>query len=124
VRALHFADADDDLVPDLAIAIAGAPMHLLVARGTKLEDQTPVRLPQPAPIANAVALGSWDGGCFTDAIIASGGESVVTSGDANGTLNPVAMAPAATDVVMVDLDDDGDLDTLLATDGGVVWLAR
>jgi hypothetical protein len=125
VRALDFTDADDDFVPDLAVSVTGAPMHLLIARGNRLEDQ-PVRLPQPAPVANAVALGSWDGGCTTDAVIASDGASVVTSGDDRGvlTIDNAATVPAATDVVMVDVDDDGDLDAVLATADGVVWLAR
>jgi hypothetical protein len=32
--------------------------------------------------------------------------------------------PPATDAVLVDVDDDGDLDAILATPQGVVWLAR
>jgi hypothetical protein len=33
-------------------------------------------------------------------------------------------APASTDVIMFDIDDDGDLDALFATPQGVQWLAR
>ena len=32
--------------------------------------------------------------------------------------------PAGSDVVMIDIDDDGDLDALVATPEGVQWLAR
>ena len=33
-------------------------------------------------------------------------------------------APAATDVVMIDLDSDGALDAVVSTSEGAVWLAR
>jgi len=34
------------------------------------------------------------------------------------------MLGAANDVVMIDLDEDGDLDAVIATPEGVRWLAR
>ena len=45
-------------------------------------------------------------------------------GDWSGVFAAETVAPDSTDVVMVDIDDDGDLDALFATATGVVWLAR
>ena len=69
----------------------------------------------------------WDDGCEPDAVIASaagGPELHGAPGGALVQLAPSDVAPPASDVVMVDLDDDGVLDAVLATEGGVVWLSR
>jgi hypothetical protein len=125
VAAFAFADADGDpdLDPDLAVAVNGAPMKLYINREGQLEDQSFPRLPQPAPIASAIALASWDAGrCEPDALVA-GAASVALHGEADAfTLE--TMLDAASDVVMIDLDEDGDLDAVLATPEGVRWLAR
>ena len=117
------ADGDADLDPDLAVAVKGAPMKLYIDREGQLEDQSFPRLPQPAPMASAIALASWDAGrCEPDALVA-GAESVALHGEPDAfTLE--AMLDAASDVVMIDLDEDGDLDAVLATPEGVRWLAR
>lgn len=125
VRALVLADADGDadLAPDLAVAVAGAPMRLFVDRGGQLGDQSFVRLPQPAPVASALAIAGWDAGrCEPDAVIA-GAPSLALHGEP-AAFTPEAMLDEASDVVMIDLDEDGDLDAVLATPGGVRWLAR
>jgi hypothetical protein len=121
--ALADADGDPDLDPDLAVAVKGAPMKLYINREGQLEDQSFPRLPQPAPVASAIAFASWDAGrCEPDAIVV-GAESVSLHGEPNAfTLE--AMLAAATDVVTIDLDEDGDLDAVLATPEGVRWLAR
>lgn len=124
VVGLELADADGDFDPDLAVAIAGAPMRLYIDREGRLEDQSFVRLPQPAPAAEAIALGGWDDGCEPDAVIASAAGAPTLRGAPTGAFTNGVAAPAATDVVLADIDDDGDLDALLAGPGGVTWLAR
>jgi len=123
VRALVLADADGDLDPDLAVAVDGAPLRLYIDRDGHLEDQSFVRLPAPI-VANAIAIGDWDAGCRPDAVIASDAGGPTLSGQSTDTFAADAVAPAAGDVVMTDLDDDGDLDAVLAGPDGVRWLAR
>ena len=121
--SLADADGDEDLDPDLAVSVRGAPMRLYIDREGQLEDQSFVRLPQPAPIASAIALAGWDAGrCEPDALIA-GTESFALHGEPDA-FSVEAMLDAANDVVMIDLDEDGDLDAILATPEGVRWLAR
>ena len=124
VERLTFADADLDFDPDLAVAVRDAPMRLYIDRDGRLEDQSFVRLPPPAPTVHAIAIGGWDDGCEPDAVVAADAGAPTLRGQPGGTFAGDAPAPAATDVVMVDIDDDGDLDALLATSQGVTWLAR
>lgn len=123
VKRLVLADADNDFDPDLAVSIASAPMRLYIDRDGRLEDQSFVRLPQPAPVAKAVALGGWDAGCEPDVIVA-GDTSSAMRGLPTGNFEADAMAPVASDAIFVDIDDDGDLDAILSTPEGVQWLAR
>jgi hypothetical protein len=129
VERLQLVDIDGDFAPDLAVAVRNAPLRLYLDRDGQLGDLTAVLAPvSPAPIAHALAFGGWDDSCEVDAVIAAdaGGMGAPTW---HGTMGAVFMAeaataPAATDVVMVDIDDDGDLDAVFATTGGAVWLAR
>ena len=126
VERLALVDADGDLDPDLVVTVMGAPMRLYVDRAGALEDQSFVRLPQPAPIAHAAAIASWDdGACEPDAVVAADGGTPTLRGVSGGALAAeMDVAPAAGDVVMIDIDDDGSMDAVLATDAGVQWLAR
>lgn len=122
---LTIADATGDFAPDLAIAVTGAPMKLLVNRGDgRLEDRTYVTIPSP-PAIHAAAFGGWDDGCEPDAVLASDAGTPTLRGQASGMFAPEStIAPVSTDVIMFDIDDDGDLDALFATPQGVQWLAR
>jgi hypothetical protein len=124
VEQLALTDVDGDFDPDLAVSVRGAAMRLYIDRDGLLEDQSFVRLPQPAPITHAIAFGGWDDGCEPDGVIASDAGAPSLRGQPTGTFAADTAAPGATDVVMVDIDDDGDLDAILATPQGVVWLAR
>ncbi len=124
VAKLTLGDADGDYDPDLAVAVTGAAMRLYIDRDGHLEDQSFVRLPQPAPVARAVAFGGWDDGCEPDAVIAADAGAATLRGQPGGTYAAAGDTPPASDVVMTDLDDDGDLDAVLATDQGVTWLVR
>lgn len=124
VESLAFADADGDFDPDLAVSITGAPLRLYIDRDGHLEDQTHVRLTGTIPTAHAVAFGGWDDGCEPDAVIAADAGAPTLKGQPTGIFAETEPAPAATDVIMADIDDDGDLDALLSTPDGVVWLAR
>ena len=122
VARFTIADVDGDFDPDLAVAVAGAPLHLYVNREGLLEEQTFPRFGEP-PIASAIAIGGWDPGCEPDVVIA-GATTESRRGLPGGALEIDGDGPAGGDVVMVDLDDDGDTDALIATPEGVRWLAR
>ena len=123
VERISLVDSDGDFDPDLAVMVRGAPMRLYINRDGRLEDQSFVRLPQ-VPTGHAIAIGGWDDGCEPDAVIASDAATPALHGQPTGIFTNDSEVPAASDVVMVDIDDDGDLDALLATAQGVVWLAR
>jgi hypothetical protein len=123
VERLTLADADGDFLPDLAVAVRNAPMRLYIDRGGALEDQSFPRLPKPIPTAHAVAFGGWDQTCAPDGIIAADAGAPTLTG-VEGKFEAGDVAPPATDVVMADLDGDGDLDAVISTADGAVWLAR
>jgi hypothetical protein len=123
VERLTFTDADGDFMPDLAVAVRAMPMRLYVDRGGALEDQSFPRLPKPIPIARAIAFGGWDQGCEPDGVIAADAGAPTLTG-VPGKFEAGDAAPAATDVVMIDLDGNGSLDAVISTAEGAQWLAR
>ncbi len=123
VRDLAPADVDGDLDLDLVVALAGAPARVYVNRSGRLEDQSFVRLPQPAPTATAAAAGDWDGDCAPDLVLAAAASSALRGGTDGAFVAETALA-AATAAVLVDIDDDGDPDLLLSGAGTVRWYRR
>lgn len=124
VERMVLADADGDLDPDLALAIRGGASRLYIDREGRLEDQTFVRLPRPVPPASAIAIGGWDAGCSVDVVFAGAAGTAALRGQDGGAFAAEAMLEPARDVAFVDLDDDGDLDAVLATGEGVRWIVR
>jgi hypothetical protein len=124
VTRMELVDVDSDFDPDLVVASAGAPLHLFVDREGRLEDQTFARFEQPIPTADAIAIGGWDDGCDPDALIANATLTASLRGQDGALQADGGSGPAASDVVMVDLDDDGDLDALISTAQGARWLVR
>ncbi len=123
VERMTFTDADGDFLPDLAVAVRAMPMRFYIDRGGALEDQSFPRLPKPIPTAHAIAFGGWDQGCEPDGVIAADAGAPTLTGVA-GKFDAGDAAPAATDVVMVDLDGNGSLDAVISTAQGAQWLAR
>jgi hypothetical protein len=121
---MQLADVDGDFDPDLTVAVAGAPLKIYLDREGQLEDQTFRVVGDPVPVATAIAIGGWDPSCEPDAVFASSATTESRRGLSTGVFEIDGTAPAAGDVVMADLDDDGDLDAVLATPQGVLWLTR
>jgi hypothetical protein len=123
VRGLAPADVDGDLDLDLVVALESAAVRIYINRDGRLEDQSFVRLPQPAPAVVAAVAGDWDGDCVPDLILA-GTSSSTLRGGADGTFASERSLVEASAAALADLDDDGDLDLLLAGPGGVRWYRR
>ena len=123
VRDLAPADVDGDLDLDVVVVLDGAPARVYVNRDGRLEDQSFVRLPQPAPVATGAVAGDWDGDCTPDLVLAAA-SSPALRGAADGVFAPESTLADANAAVLADIDDDGDPDLLLAGDGAVRWYRR
>lgn len=123
VRDLAIADVDADADFDLAVAIAGAAPRLYVNRGGLLEDQSFIRLPQPAPAASGVTAADWDGDCLPDLALAGATTSLYAGAD-DGAFTADGEVAVSTGARFTDLDDDGAIDLVLASSAGVVWVHR
>jgi hypothetical protein len=120
--ALADADGDGDL--DLALALVGAPARLYVNRGGALEDQSFVRLPQPAPMAQALAFVDWDDDCDPDLAAAASDATHLARGGDGGAFTDDGTAPAAGDAAFADLDGDGVPELVTAAASGVTLVTR
>ncbi|HUQ08090.1 MAG TPA: VCBS repeat-containing protein [Kofleriaceae bacterium] len=123
VRDLAPADVDGDLDLDVVVVLDGAPARVYVNRDGRLEDQSFIRLPQPAPAATGAAAGDWDGDCAPDLVLAAAATPALRGGSDGVFLAESALASAAA-TVLADIDDDGDPDLLLAGGGAVRWYRR
>lgn len=124
IRGLALADADGDADLDLAVALAAAPVRLYINRGGRLEDQSFIRLPQPAPEAAAVVAGDWNGDCFPDLVLAAPAATRLFAGAEDGMFVDDGAVDGADAAVLADIDDDGDRDLVLGHAGGMTWLRR
>lgn len=126
VVQLQLVDVDGDFDPDLVVTSTGQPVRIYLGRGNGLlENQTAAVIPDPVPVAHRAAIGGWDPGCEPDALFATDAATESHRGQPDGVFDPNdGEGPGATDVVMADIDDDGDLDAVIATPEGALWLAR
>jgi hypothetical protein len=132
-RAVHVADQDAD--GDLDVLIVGRPSLLLEnVGGGRFVDRSFVRLPDPGFAIQCAAWGDVDGDGAADLVVhgtAAGGGRATTELWRNVGLRGFAAVPGAfdasppwaEDVLLVDIDRDGDLDCVLggAFDDGV-WI--
>lgn len=124
VRGFAPADADGDLDLDLLVVLDGAAPRVYINRAGRLEDQSFIRLPQPAPAALAAAAGDWDGDCAPDVVLAGAAASSALRGGTDGAFTADTALAGAAAAVLADLDDDGDPDLILAGNGDARWYRR
>ncbi len=123
VAAIAVADVDGDLDLDAVLAIAGGAARVYVNRGGLLEDQSFLRLPQPAPIARGAAVADWDGDCAPDAVL-TGAATAAIRGGPDGVFALEQALGDATAAVATDLDDDGAPDVVVTGAAGARWFHR
>ena len=129
-RALALVDIGLDGYLDLVVGGLGSPLRLYVNRGDgRLEDRSFVTLPATDVVdVTGLAAGRWDGDCLRDVVVARAGSALLTwLGSDTGVLSEddLGDAPVAETVLMVDVDDDGVRDLLVAGGGeGVGWVRR
>jgi hypothetical protein len=104
--------------------VAGDAVRLYIDREGRLENQSFVWLPQPAPEVAAIAAAGWDADCAVDAALVASSGTTLLRGDGNGALIGAGATGGGAAAELVDLDDDGDRDLVIATPTGVAWLAR
>ncbi|MCE9573344.1 MAG: VCBS repeat-containing protein [Deltaproteobacteria bacterium] len=125
VRRLALTDVEGDGDLDLAVALAAGSPRLYVNRGGRLEDQSFVRLPQPAVTARGLAIARLDDDCAPDlALVDDTGLAIArgTDGGAFADASELAIVGAA-DVTAIDLDDDGVPELVVAGADGVTRVA-
>ncbi len=129
-RALALVDIGDDGYLDLVVGGVDSPLRLYVNRGDgRLEDRSFVTLPATDVVdVTSLAVGQWDGDCLSDIIIASAGRAVLSwLGSDTGVLtaDDFGDAPTVETATIVDVDDDGRGDLLVAGGvEGIGWVRR
>lgn len=130
-RDAAFGDLDDDLDLDLLVAEGAAGLRLFSnARGGRFEDATAGAGLATGDAANAVAIGDLDGDGRLDVVSAGedgarvyrglGGGRFELDGPASAGLDLEGLDPL--DIELVDMDNDGWLDVVLAGRGSATGL--
>jgi hypothetical protein len=130
-RAIAAADITGDGFADLFVGALGSRVRMYVNRGDgRLEDRSFVNLPSDEVVdATSIALADWDGDCLPDVAvaIAEGSRSPLgwRGSDTGEMIDEQLDLPAGEQVLLVDLDDDGVRDLVVAGGvDGVVWGRR
>lgn len=127
VRSLAIADVNGDSAADLVVGAVAEPVRLYVNRGDgRLEDRSFVTLPDGAAVdATAVAARDWDGDCLPDIAVATGTAPLSWRGSDTGAFVAETVGGASGDqLVLADIDGDGDADLLIADDTVLTWMRR
>lgn len=125
-RALAIADVNRDGAVDLVVGAVAASVRLYINRGDgRLEDRSFVTLPNMDIVdAQAVSAADWDADCLPDIAVAATGGLRSWRGSDTGEFVDEAMPAGGDQLVLSDVDDDGDRDLIVAGAGEVVWVRR
>jgi len=130
VRAMALFDVNADGALDLISAGIGSNVRIYVNRGDgRLEDRSFITLPLvDSADAVSVAAGDWDGDCLPDVVVGLSGNAVAPlswRGDgAEALVSETLQVTTGSQLLLADVDDDGDRDLLVAGSSSVVWVRR
>ena len=120
VRQLVVEDWNNDELPDLFVLREGQPPLLLVKQRGGALVQTNVDL----PVALMMATGDLNNDFRPDLVIFTGSEIVSVLNGTNERRSIAVGASKATALQLIDYDNDGWLDIVLADDGLRIWRNR
>jgi hypothetical protein len=123
VRQVAIRDLDGDRIDDAILAVAGDRLRIFASRGDgRLEDRSFLFFPDGPPEDSvAVAADDWNGDCLADAFV----DGVPFRGSEAGMVVEEAPAIAASQILFVDVDDDGAAGAVMIDAAGEVrWLGR